>query len=53
VAGGGEVRARLVEYRSTYATSRQSLIDYLLAPAGCCRHSVEDVDDERYLEADD
>ena len=44
---------RLIEYRSTYGISLQALIDYLLAPAGFWGHSAEDVDDERYLEADD
>jgi hypothetical protein len=35
---------RLLEYRSTYATSLQALIDYLLAPAGFWGHSAEDSD---------
>jgi hypothetical protein len=39
--------ARLTEYRSTYGTYLQSLIDYLLAPAGFWGHSAEDSDDER------
>jgi len=38
--------ARLQEYRSTYATSLQTLIDYLLAPAGFWGHSAEDTDDD-------
>jgi hypothetical protein len=37
---------RLLEYRSTYATSLQALIDYLLAPAGFWGHSAEDSDDD-------
>ena len=37
--------ARLQEYRATYATSLQALIDYLLAPAGFWGHSAEDADD--------
>lgn len=36
---------RLVALRSTYSTTLQSLIDYLLAPAGFWGHSAEDVDD--------
>jgi len=36
---------RLLEYRETYATSLQALIDYLLAPAGFWGHSAEDSDD--------
>ena len=36
---------RLIEYRSTYASSLQALIDYLLAPAGFWGHSAEDADD--------
>jgi hypothetical protein len=39
--------ARLVAYRSTYGTSLQALIDYLLAPAGFWGHSAEDADDGR------
>ena len=42
-----EAWARLLEYRSTYGTSLQALIDYLLAPAGFWGHSAEDADDER------
>ena len=38
---------RLIEYRSTYGTSLQTLIDYLLAPAGFWGHSAEDADEER------
>jgi hypothetical protein len=44
---------RLIAYRSTYGTSLQTLIDYLLAPAGFWGHSAEDTRDERYLEPDD
>jgi hypothetical protein len=36
---------RFVALRSTYGTTLQSLIDYLLAPAGFWGHSAEDVDD--------
>ena len=36
---------RLIDYRSTYGRSLQTLIDYLLAPAGFWGHSAEDVDD--------
>lgn len=36
--------ARLQEYRSSYASSLQALIDYLLAPAGFWGHSAEDDD---------
>jgi hypothetical protein len=39
-----EAWQRLMEYRSTYATSLQALIDYLLAPAGFWGHSAEDSD---------
>jgi hypothetical protein len=39
-----EAWERLQEYRSTYATSLQALIDYLLAPAGFWGHSAEDSD---------
>ena len=37
-----ETWARLIEYRSTYGTTLQALIDYLLAPAGFWGHSAED-----------
>ena len=40
-----EAWERLVALRSTYGTTLQSLIDYLLAPAGFWGHSAEDVDD--------
>ncbi len=43
---------RLIDYRSTYGTSLQTLIDYLLAPAGFWGHSAEDADSEGYLERD-
>jgi hypothetical protein len=39
-----EAWTRLQEYRETYATSLQALIDYLLAPAGFWGHSAEDSD---------
>ncbi len=39
-----EAWARLLEYRSTYGRALQSLIDYLLAPAGFWGHSAEDGD---------
>jgi hypothetical protein len=39
-----EAWARLQEYRETYASSLQALIDYLLAPAGFWGHSAEDSD---------
>jgi hypothetical protein len=39
-----EAWKRLQEYRSTYADSLQTLIDYLLAPAGFWGHSAEDAD---------
>jgi len=42
-----EAWARLLEYRSTYGTSLQALIDYLLAPSGFWGHSAEDARDER------
>jgi hypothetical protein len=38
--------ARLLDYRSTYGTSLQALIDYLLAPPGFWGHSAEDAEDE-------
>ncbi len=38
---------RLIDYRSTYGTSLQALIDYLLAPPGFWGHSAEDVENER------
>ena len=41
-----EAWERLIAYRSTYGTSLQALIDYLLAPAGFWGHSAEDVEDE-------
>ena len=37
---------RLLEYRASYATSLQALIDYLLAPPGFWGHSAEDTDAE-------
>ncbi|MDQ4069357.1 MAG: potassium channel family protein [Actinomycetota bacterium] len=40
-----EAWKRLLEYRSTYGRSLQTLIDYLLAPAGFWGHSAEDFDD--------
>lgn len=40
-----EAWARLQEYRATYSTSLQALIDYLSAPAGFWGHSAEDADD--------
>ncbi len=40
-----EAWERLVALRSTYGTTLQSLIDYLLAPAGFWGHSAEDADD--------
>ena len=39
-----EAWSRLTDYRSTYGTSLQTLIDYLLAPAGFWGHSAEDAD---------
>ena len=44
---------RLIQYRSTYGTTLQTLIDYLLAPAGFWGHSAEDAGDEGYVEPDD
>ena len=40
-----EAWERLVALRSTCGETLQSLIDYLLAPAGFWGHSAEDVDD--------
>lgn len=37
---------RLQDYRSTYGTSLQALIDYLLTPPGFWGHSAEDAEDE-------
>jgi len=37
---------RLMEYRSTYGSTLQALIDYLLAPAGFWGHSAENDRDE-------
>lgn len=45
-----EAWARLIEYRSTYGTTLQALIDYLLAPAGFWGHSAEDTNDEGPLD---
>ena len=42
-----EAWTRLIGYRSTYGTTLQTLIDYLLAPAGFWGHSAEDADDQR------
>ncbi len=44
---------RLIQYRSTYGTSLQTLIDYLLARAGSWGHSAEDARDGGYVESDD
>ena len=41
-----EAWARLIEYRSTYGTTLQALIDYLLAPAWFWGHSAEDASDQ-------
>ncbi len=41
-----EAWTRLIDYRSTYGTTLQALIDYLLAPAGFWGHSAEDTADE-------
>jgi hypothetical protein len=42
-----EAFERLQEYRETYASSLQALIDYLLAPAGFWGHSAEDSDGDQ------
>ena len=39
-----EAWKNLIDYRSTYGTSLQALIDYLLAPAGFWGHSAEDAE---------
>ena len=45
VRSADEAWERQLAMRSTYATTLQSLIDYLLAPAGFWGHSAEDADD--------